>query len=334
MLTNRNAWCVVTYYKENYSLLPAFMSYYRGYFGIRRALIFCGRTQGRTHEALKQSLAARLKIPVPEKDQVYLTGEKRELTLSEFVDEDFVLWVASYPTEEFNPFSAFNKIKADITAWGASFLPSEISRTLVVDADEFLYVKNPQILNSLDNLGFHFLDMVPSPVWPPEELRFSLQGWYYRRQAQPLFKYGKWFALPFARATGRGLQHNECKTFFFDRKHMGAGTAWHHGTIKDLSCCFALNRFIHQPELCREILQNTAFCYHLAMTCKEFFLTEKLRLFNRVQTDPKLGMEEHEQRGAEAKDSSVAERTFDNTIKESIFPVMEDNFLLPYLQQM
>lgn len=333
MLTNRNRWCVVTYHKENYSLFPAFTAYYRQYYGIRRMLIFCGLTRGRTHDSLIQFLAAKLKTSAPAHAQTVRTPEQRELTVSEIVDGDFTLWVASYPTEEFNPFSAFNKIKADVTAPVAAFLPGEISRTLVVDCDEFLYVKNPQILESLDNLGFHFLDMIPSPVWPPAELKFSLQGWYYRRQARPLFKYGKWFALPLANAGGRGLMHNECKTYYFDRKHLDAGTAWHHGTIKNLACCFTLNRFIHQPELCREILKNTACCYHLAMTCKEFFLTEKLRLFNRVQTDSKLGLDAHNQRGAEATDSRIAERTFNQTIKESIFPVLEDNFLLPYLQQ-
>jgi hypothetical protein len=331
MLTNRNRWCVVTYHKENYSLFPAFTAFYRQYYGIRRMLIFCGLTCGRTHASLKQFLATKLKVPVPANDQVHRTPEQRELTVSELVDGDFTLWVASYPTEEFTSHLEFNKIKTDVTAWGASFLPGEISQTLVVDSDEFLYVKNPQVLDSLDSLGFHFLDMVPSSVWPPKELKFSLQGWYYRRQARSLFKYGKWFALPLSQAVGRGLLHNECKTFYFDRKHMGAGTGWHHGTFKNLSCCFALNRYLHQPELCREILQNTACCYHLANPCKEIFLAERVRLFNRLQTDLKRS-DHDEQRGAETTDSSVAGRTFDKTIKASIFPVIKDNFLLPYLQ--
>ncbi len=322
---------MVTYYKENYSLFPAFTSFYRQYYGIQRMLIFCGLTRGRTHDSLKQFLAAKLKMPVPANNQVHRTAGQRELTVSEIVDGNFVLWVVSYPTEEFTSHLEFNKIKLDVTAWGASFLPAEITRTVVVDADEFLFVKTPQTLDGLDNLGFHFLDVIPSPVWPPTELKFSLQGWYYRRQAKPLFNYGKWFALPLAEAVGRGLQHNECKTFYFDRKHLGAGTAWHHGTVKNLSCCFALNRHLHQPEFCREILQNTACCYHLANPYKEFFLTERVRLFNRLQTD--LQRSDHdEQRGAETTDSSVAGRTFDKTIKESIFPVIEDNFLLPYLQ--
>jgi hypothetical protein len=252
--------------------------------------------------------------------------------VSELVDGDFTLWVASYLTEEFTSHLEFNKIKADVTAWGAAFLPEEITRTIVVDADEFLYVKTPQTLDSLDSLGFHFLDIVPSPVWPPKELNFSLQGWYYRRQARPLFKYGKWIALPVSKAVGRGLQHNECKTFYFDRKHLGAGTGWHHGTVKNLSCCFALNRYLNQPELCRDILQNTACCYHLANPHKEIFLTERLRLFNRLQTDLKRS-DHDDERGAETADLNVAGRTFDRRIKKSIFPVIEDNFLLPYLQE-
>ncbi len=333
MLTNGKRWCVVTYHKENYSLFPAFTAFYRRFYGIQRMLIFCGLTRGRPHASLKQFLAAKLKVSVPASDQVYRTSGQRELTVSEIVDGDFILWVASYPTDECGSDLGFHKLRVDLAAWGAFFLPREITRTLVVDADEFLRVKNPQTLDSLDSLGFHFLDMVPSPVWPPKELKFSLQGWYYQRQARPLFKYGRWFSLPLLKATGRGLQHGGCKTFYFDRRHLGTWTAWHHGTVNSLSCCFALNHYLRQPEFCREILQNTACGYHLAMTCKEFFLTEKLRLFNRLQTDLKKGTKQDEQRGAEMADLRLAERTFDKTIKESIFPVIEDNFLLPYLQK-
>lgn len=332
MLTNRSRWCVVTHHKENYSLFPAFTAFYRQYYGIRRMLIYCGLTRGRTHDSLKQFLAAKLKVPVPASDQILRTAGQRELTVSELVDGDFILWVASYPTGEFTPDSELHQLKLDVNAWGESFLPKEISRTLVVDCDEFLFVKNPEILESLDSLGFHFLDVIPSPVWPPTELKFSLQGWYYRRQARPLFKYGRWFALPLANATGRGLLHNECKTFYFDRKRLGTWTAWHHGTVKNLSCCFALNRHLHQPEFCREILQNTACCYHLAMPYKEFFLTERLRLSTRLQTDLKKGTDQDDQRGAETSDLTLAGRTFDKLIKQSIFPVIKDNFLLPYLQ--
>lgn len=332
MLSNPSHWCVITYHKENYSLLPAFMNYYRNYFGIRRALIFCGRTQNRSHDSIKQLLAAKLNVPVPASNRVYATKENRELTVSEFVDGEFVLWVASYVTHEHSPYSEFNKIKADVTPWGETFLPPEITKTLVVDADEFLYVKNPGIFESVDSLGFHFVDMVPSSVWPPQEMTFSLQGWYYQRQAQPIFKYGTKLSLLISQAVGRGLTHSGCKTYYFDRKHMATGTPWHHGTAASLSCCFALNRYLKQPDFCLEILKNTSCCYHLAMTCKEFFLGEKLRLFNRVQTDPKNGMDQYEQLGAEARDIRKAGSTFEKSIKNSLFPVVKDNFLLPYLQ--
>jgi hypothetical protein len=333
MLTNRSRWCVVTHHKENYSLFPAFTAFYRKYYGIQRMLIYCGLTRGRTHDSLKQFLAAKLKVPVPANDRILRTPNQRELTISEFAVGDFILWAASYPTGEFTPDSDLHKLKLDLNAWGESFLPKEISRTLVVDCDEFLYVKDPHILDSLDNLGFHFLDVVPSPVWPPRELKFSLQGWYYRRQARPTFKYGKWIALPLARLTGRGLQHGGCKTYYFDRKRMGTLTAWHHGTITSLSCCFALNQHLHQTKLCREILQNTACCYHLANPYKEFFLTERLRLSTRLQTDLKKGSDQDEQRGPETEDLQLAGETFDRQIKKSIFPVIEDNFLLTYLQE-
>ena len=36
-------------------------------------LIFCGLTRGRTHDSLKQFLAARLKVSVPANNQVHQT---------------------------------------------------------------------------------------------------------------------------------------------------------------------------------------------------------------------------------------------------------------------
>jgi hypothetical protein len=330
MLTNRSRWCVVTHHKENYSLLPAFMRYYRQYFGFQRALIFCGLTQGRTHESLKQLLAAKLNVPVPAADQIHTTLAGRQMTVSEFTDGDFILWAASYPATEFTPGAEFHQLRTEVHGWGESFLPAEITRTLVVDADEFLYVKNPGMLESLENLGFHFIDVIPSPVWPPRELKFSLQGWYYSRQARPLFRYGKGFAVLLAKIVGRGLLHNGCKTYYFDRKCLATFTSWHHGTAHSLSCCGALNRILDNPAECRAILQDTAFCYHLAMTCQEHLLTERLRLQPRLQTD--YWSAQNDGRGKETKDLRAAERTFDRLIRHAIFPVIEDNFLLPYLQ--
>jgi hypothetical protein len=330
MLTNPSRWCVVTHHKENYSLFPAFTAYYRRYYGIKRMLIFCGLTQGRTHESLKQMLASKLNVAVPAADQIHTTPAGRQMTASEFHGGDFILWAASYPATEFTPGAEFHQLRVDVHAWGESFLPADISRTIVVDSDEFLYVKNPRMLESLDNLGFHFVDIIPSPAWPPDKLKFSLQGWYYRRQARPIFKYGKHITTALARVAGRGLDHTGCKTHYFERKRMATMTAWHHGTTHSLCCCGTLNRLLNDPAECRAILRDTACCYHLAMTCKEHLLTERLRLQPRLQTD--YWSAQNDGRGVETKDLKAAERTFDRLIRKSIFPVIEDNFLLPYLR--
>jgi hypothetical protein len=42
MLSDKNKWYVVTYYKEGYSLFPAFISFYRRYYGIQRFFMFFG----------------------------------------------------------------------------------------------------------------------------------------------------------------------------------------------------------------------------------------------------------------------------------------------------
>lgn len=332
MLTNPDQWCVVTHYKENYSLFSVFTSFYHRYYGVKRFLIFCGMPQGRTHESLKQMLALRLKATIPFHDKAYLTPAKMELIVSELVSEDFSVWMASYPTVDFISELGFHKLKTDLYEWSATFLPDEIVRTIVPDSDEFLYVKNPRTLENLDSIGFHFLDVVPSPVWPPKNLKFSLQGWYYRRQAKPLFKYGKKIAVITATAFGRGLQHAGCKTFYFDRNRLRNGDAWRHGTAKSLCCCFALNNHLHRLDVCHDILQETSCCFHMAMTCKKYFLTEKLRLFARLQTDLKKAPVQDSRRSAETENLEKATKTFDRLINHSVFPVIEDNFLLPYLK--
>lgn len=322
MLTNGSQWCVVTTHKENYSLLPAYLSYYRRYFGIRRGLIFCGRPPSRTHDSLKQLIALKLNIPVPNADKICVTPRNMELKVSEFKANDFVLWVASYPEDDLTGPELF-KILLDLAAWGEAFLPEEITRTWVMDCDEFLYVKNPQILDNLDSLGFHFVDYVPSSMWPPDKMQFSLQGWYYNRQTRPIFKYGRHFAVTLAKVVKRGLQHNGCKTYFFDRKRLASWTSWQHSVSNSLCCCGALTDYLNDPAKCKEILRDTACCYHLAMKSKEYFLSERARLFSRLQVNMKKTSDQ---------DPKAAERIFDRLIRQSIFPVIEDNFLLPYLQ--
>jgi hypothetical protein len=95
-----------------------------------------------------------------------------------------------------------------------------------------------------------------------------------------------------------------------------------------------VNCHLDQPGRCGEILRDTACGYHLAMTCKEHFLSERLRLFNRIQTDMKLNMPVYDtQKGHETTNHQLANRTFDRFIKESRFPTLTDNLLLPYLQE-
>jgi hypothetical protein len=327
-------WCVLTTYKENYALLSAFVSYYRRHYGIENFLLLCGLSGSRTHASLKELISKKLKAAAAVDDKTQITRRKRALTVSEFAGDGFVLWAASYAAADFMTYPGFHDLKVDLHQWADDFLPMQITRTLAPDSDEFLHVKNPRSLESLDRLGFHFVDVIPSPVWPPDTLRFSLQGWYYRRQAQPRFKHGGRLALAIANMLGRGLEHGGCKTFYFDRTRLKDYTVWHHGTDDSLSSCFAVNRHLDQPDRCGEILRDTACGYHLAMTCKEHFLSERLRLFNRIQTDMKLNKPVHDtQQGDETTSQQLAIRTFDRFIKESRFPTLTDDFLLPYLQE-
>ncbi|HEU6449048.1 MAG TPA: hypothetical protein VFV23_11480 [Verrucomicrobiae bacterium] len=329
MLSDPSRWCVVTHHKENYSLLPAFMAYYRQYFGFKRAMIFCGMTRGRTHDSLKQLLAEKLNMPIPVMDKTCFTPAGMELKVCELTDGDFVLWVASYPATEYTPGGKFHHLRSDVHAWGASYLPPEIMRTMVVDSDEFLYVKDFKSLD-MDQLGFHFIDVIPSEIWPPKTLKFSLQGWYYTRQARPHFKYGGRIAESLARLTGRGLQHNQCKTYWFCKNRMASFTAWTHGTAHSLSGCGGLNVFLDDLEKCHRILRETSCCYHLAMTTKNHLFNERMRLQPRLQTDYWSDQRDGV-RGKETMDLNAAEKTFNRSIRKSIFPVIEDNFLLPYL---
>ncbi|MGB7769813.1 MAG: hypothetical protein WBN22_13295 [Verrucomicrobiia bacterium] len=333
MLSRKSNWCLITTYKENYLLLPAILSYYRDFYGIQHFLIFCGLTGTHTHETLKQSLCPQLPVIAPPLDKTLMTPGHRELTVSEFSAKDFVLWVASYPTSNYSADLEWTAIRSDLEKWAHRFLPAQISRTILIDNDEFLYVNQPGALEALDGLGFHFIDIVPCAQWPPERLVFSLQGWYYHRQAQPLFKYGGPLMIKLARRLRRGLHHGGCKTFYFDRDRLGNGTAWRHGgTEQSFSCCFALDHFLGDTRHCHKILRDTACCYHLGMTSRDHYFSQKLHLFARIQTDMKRKPVPNAGRSSETLDLRKAQRTFDRFMKESRFPVIEDNFLLPFLQ--
>jgi hypothetical protein len=333
VLRDKSKWCLITTYKENYLLLPSIVSFYSGLYGIPRFLIFCGLTGARTHDSLKKLVSSKLHIETPSVDKSSVTPGNRELTVSEFAAGDSVLWVASYPTSNLSSDLDWTATRSDLEKWAHRFLPEEVSRTILIDNDEFLYVKNAGALEALDDLGFHFIDVVPSLQWPPTRLFFSLQGWYYHRQARPVFRYGKSLMIEVAKRLRRGLDHGTCKTFHFDRETLGNGTAWNHGgTELSFSSCFALDRFLSDTDRCRDILRNTSCCYHLGMTSREHYFSEKLHLFARIQTDMKRKPIPNAGQSAETTDSRKAQRTFERFIKESRFPVIEDNFLLPYLQ--
>ena len=70
----------------------------------------------------------------------------------------------------------------------------------------------------------------------------------------------------------------------------------------------------------------------MAMLSREVFLSEKLPLFSRIQTDMKKRPIQDSGRSRETLDRAVALRTFDKFIRTSIFPVIRDDLLLPYFQ--
>src|ERR1035437_9515539 len=158
MLRDGKNWCVRTPYKENYSLLTAFVSYYRRHYGIENFLMLCGLSGSRTHASLKELISRKLKAAAAPDDQAQSTRRKRALTVSEFVGDGFVLWAASYAAADFTSEVDFHDLKVELHQWADEFLPVQITRTLAPDNDEFLHVKNPRSLESLDRLGFHFVD--------------------------------------------------------------------------------------------------------------------------------------------------------------------------------
>jgi hypothetical protein len=332
MLSNGDNWCLVATYKENYSLLSGLVSYYRRYYGIRNFLLLCSLPESRSPAALKQLVADKTGAQVVA-DRTKVTPGNRELAVTEFSGPGFRLWTASSPAVKFIAETDFHDLKTDLYRWADAFLPAEITRVIVQDNDEFLYVKDPRSLEQQDGLGFHFVDVVPSAVWPPEELRFSLQGWYYRRQARPLFKLGGRLAVALARRLGRGIDHSGCKTFYFARAGLKDHTVWHHGTDRNRCACQVVDRHAGAPERCGELLRDTALCYHLAMTSKDLFLAERFHLFNRIQTDWHPPSAPAPRPDGESDRRDRAAKDFDRFMKESKFPVFRDNFLLTYLRE-
>jgi hypothetical protein len=326
-----NQWCLITTYKENYSLLSAFFSFYRKYYNIKNFVLLCGTPKSRTHNSLEKLISAKTMLGVNIGSAIHFTHANRKITVSELTNGDVRLWVASYAAEDFTSEVDFHSLKVELHRWADSFLPQEITRTWVLDSDEFLHVGNPQLLEQTDRLGFHFLDVIPSPIWPPNALFFSLQGWYYRRQALLRFRLGKGLMFAFMKAIGRGINHSGCKTYYFSRSRLNNYTSWKHGT-NDSPACLLLNHHLKDLFYCQKIIDNNPCCYHMAMLSREVFLSEKLPLFSRIQTDMKKRPIQDSGRSRETLDRAVALRTFDKFIRTSIFPVIRDDLLLPYFQ--
>jgi hypothetical protein len=330
MLNEANNWCLITTYKENYSLLSAFFSFYRNYYNIKNFVLLCGTPKSRTHNSLEKLISTKTMLGVNVGPIIHFTHANRKITVSELANGDVRLWAASYAAEDFTSEVEFHSLKVELYRWVDSFLPKEITRTWVLDSDEFMRVNNPKSLDDADSLGFHFLDMIPSLAWPPNALFFSLQGWYYRRQALLRFRIGKDLMFSFMRAIGRGINHSGCKTFYFQRARLSDFSSFHHGTF-DNPACLTLNHHLDNLECCRNILNQSPCCYHMAMVSRDSFLSEKLRLFSRLQTDfNKLPVHDIG-RSPETANQALAIKTFDNFIRNSIFPVIRDDFLLPYL---
>jgi hypothetical protein len=69
----------------------------------------------------------------------------------------------------------------------------------------------------------------------------------------------------------------------------------------------------------------------MAMTSCDSYLSEKIRLFSRVQTDLKKMPVHDFGVSRETTDRVLALRSFDKFVRNSIFPVIRDDFLLSYL---
>ena len=330
MLNEANNWCLITTYKENYSLLSSFFSFYRNYYNIKNFVLLCGTPKSRTHNSLEKLISAKTTLGVNVGPAIHFTHANRKITVSELTNGDVRLWAASYSAEDFTSEVEFHSLKVELHRWVDSFLPQEIARTWVLDSDEFMRVSNPESLDDADSLGFHFLDMIPSLAWPPNALFFSLQGWYYRRQALLRFRIGKELMFAFMKAIGRGINHSGCKTYYFARSRLKNYTSWDHGT-NDSQACLLLNNRLNDLVYCQNIIEKTPCCYHMAMLSREVFLSEKLRLFSRLQTDINKLPVHDIGRSPETANQALAIETFDNFIRDSIFPVIRDDFLLPYL---
>jgi hypothetical protein len=241
----------------------------------------------------------------------------------------FVLYAASNKTS----FSDWHEVRTALHGWAGAYLPSHLTKTLAVDSDEFLYLRDVALSEAVPSLGLHFVDIVPDACFPDADLRFCIQPWYFRRQAT------KWYlrhAKPLIRRpllailakTNRLVTHEGCKTFYFERSAMVNGESWHHGTRNCFSTCGCVLQDNSGLYKSLDGLKSTGFVYHFSNPSFKHFKQERLHVWARLQTDAHMhspGL------SVEHDNISKLHRSWKQHYEQPLFPVFKDNFLKRFL---
>jgi hypothetical protein len=262
-------------------------------------------------------------------------GPARVITAnSPWGEHTYVLYESTWAMAE----GDFHALRVALHEWADAYLPPSITKTLVVDSDEFLHVAHDGLVDVIPSLGLHFVDLIPDEGFPTADLRFSIQGWYYSRQTKIWYShpYLRRFHKPLMRLleiTRRMVNHNACKTFYFDRKHLGQWQSWHHHTLNCFSSCRCVQNASTNIEDTIRNLRNTGMVYHLANPSKAHFKKERMLLYARLQTDPKKGSTGDTGKSEEHSNHAAFENNWTDHIETSVFPTFADNFLQGFLDE-
>lgn len=323
-------WCLITTLKCNFSLLPWQLSFYRQSWGIGTYLIFCGIPSAGARSLTERVITSLSSTKILRRrsfaDGI---GEIEILeTNTRGGSTFFALYNGKWNMEE----QEFHNMRVALHAWANTFLPSVYTHTLVVDNDEFLRLDNSLVAETLPKIGLHFVDVLPSQLFPHGNLEFCLQPWYYRRLSttwylNPLFRRFESPLLWALEKTNRLILHGGCKTFYFCRSRLASWQSWHHGTHNSFSSCGC----VAQSRLCssndRDMLHNTGLVYHLANPSKQHFLRERLPLYARIQTDPEKGSAGNNDLSPVRLQPVKLDHNWNTHFVAPFFPTFTDNYL-------
>lgn len=262
-----NNWFIITFYKNNFELMEPFVRFYVEHWGIKKFYFLITIINHDIELYLKRikALNSTLDISI----EYYIIHTRPIITVNEW-----------------------GYIKRNFFAYLQEIVPSQYTKVLSIDHDEFYYIVDKLILKNVEELHFHFLEFIPHERFDSKkDFIWSLQGWFYRinyfmqssreernsiMSLDELRKLERDILENDGNISGR-ITHQWCKLIRFNRHKMLY--PWDHQDGGYL--CEKLKR-TYDVNAIKDILYKNYFCFHIGVPDRRYFIEKKTRWINPV----------------------------------------------------